>query len=123
MKSFIIFALFVIKAAPCYAHDSNGEIIWHSKKLTWDDFRQDYSKVNNLGHSSKVRWELHCDLIHSSDSGNSKKIAQIWAGFVPKSSWVKPTAIGNEYLLNHEQLHFDLVEFIRKEITKIIRRN
>ena len=78
-----------------------------NRKLTWSDFKGKPNKLsrNEALTDSGMSIGLSCD-------GQSSEVT-IECFFDPKQSWVKDEK--SDYLLAHEQLHFDITElFVRK---------
>lgn len=77
------------------------------RKLTWADFKGKPNRLspNEALTDSGMSIELKCD------GTTSKAIIKCY--YNPKKSWTKSS--DSEYLLAHEQLHFDITElFVRK---------
>jgi hypothetical protein len=88
------------KCADCIPWNEN-------RKLEWSDFKGKPKKAspNEALTDSGMSIELKCD-------GTSAE-AVIKCFFSPSKSWTKST--DSDYLLAHEQLHFDITElFVRK---------
>lgn len=109
-------------------------IVWsETTLLKWEHFRGKQEKSNHEA--------ITCATIYSKYEKASNLIINIRACFIKKESWKKSKSPSN-YLLNHEQKHFDITEIYarklrktltdtpfksetvaRKEIPKIIRNN
>lgn len=91
----------------------NGEIRWSSRPLSWSDFTQ----VTQSRGSFKA--QTYSGIRYSLGERDGKVHVDIEAYFDPKESWVVKGS-NSSYLLNHEQLHFDITELharmLRKEI-------
>ncbi|WP_144283743.1 DUF922 domain-containing protein [Chryseobacterium echinoideorum] len=103
---------------------SAQKIEWkENKKLVWENFR---SKTNNLGSADVVAY-THCgweySVITSSDPKVPVKI-EIQTIFNEDKSWKDDKRI-NDYVLVHEQKHFDIAEIharkLRKEVAAKIK--
>lgn len=104
---FILAVLFGIGSSMAQPKECKECIGWSETKLTWDDFRgkPKKSSPNEALTDSGMSIELKCD-------GTSSK-AVVKCFFNPTRSWTKSK--DSEYLLAHEQLHFDITElFVRK---------
>ncbi|MBW7674390.1 DUF922 domain-containing protein [Chryseobacterium chendengshani] len=93
------------------------------KKLVWNNFK---SKINNQYGKDIVAY-THCGWVYSVvKSSNPKGAAKvnIETVFNEDKSWKDDKRI-NDYVLNHEQKHFDIAEIyarkIRKEIIEKIK--
>lgn len=88
--------------------DCSDCVLWsENRKLTWSDFKgkPKGSSPNEALTDSGMSIELECD-------GTSSR-AVIKCFFNPRKSWTKSK--DSDYLLAHEQLHFDITElFVRK---------
>lgn len=86
------------------------------KKLVWDNFK---SKINNQRGKDIVAY-THCGWVYSVvKSSNPKGSAKINVEtvFNEDKSW-KDTERINDYVLNHEQKHFDIAEIYARKIRK-----
>ena len=94
-------------------------ISWHeSYKLSWSDFKQSLSTQSNavavtasgltFGFSTKKE-----------DSQVISFTTHVHAYFYPEDSWYKPE-LANKYILEHEQLHFDITELHARKFRKSI---
>lgn len=82
---------------------SNEYIKWGDRKLNWDDFSGDIpvdSKFDALTHSA-INLEFEGE-------GHLLKF-NIETIFDPSKSWKKEGV--DKYILNHEQVHFDITEY------------
>lgn len=115
-----LFVLFIIS----FNFFSAQKIEWKDdQKLVWENFR---SKKNNLGGTDVVAY-THCgweySVITSSDPKVPVKI-HIQTIFNEDKSWKDDKRI-NDYVLVHEQKHFDIAEIharkLRKEVAARIK--
>lgn len=100
------------------------KIVWNeNQKLIWDNFK---SKTNNLGGSTVVAY-THCgweySVVTSSDPDIPVKI-DIETVFNEDRSWKDVKRI-SDYVLLHEQKHFDIAEVFarkfRKEVSEKVK--
>ena len=104
----------------CFISFNNEDtLLWHENlKLTWDDFKGEQNVESNavavtasgITFSYKVR------------KANSKIIdftPSVEAHFYPQKSWVK-LELADDYILAHEQLHFDITELHVRKLKKQI---
>ena len=96
-------------------HNCDNCIPWNeNRKLTWSDFKGKPKKLSSSEAltDSGMSIELECD-------GNTST-AVVKSFFNPNKSWTKSE--DSDYLLGHEQLHFDITELfvrkLRKQLTK-----
>lgn len=109
----ITFFIGVFHYAP--AQTSSEKIFWKEDGLTWEDFKAQ-PDLNSPFHANtnaglSYSWGL------KNDNGNIELQYQVLSFFNPNSSWVKPGST-NEYLLKHEQLHFDITELHARKLRK-----
>lgn len=99
-------------------------IYWsENQKLVWDNFK---SKTNNLGGSTVVAY-THCGWEYSATTSSDLKVPvkiAIQTVFNENKSWKDVKRI-NDYVLLHEQKHFDIAEIharkLRKEVSEKIK--
>ena len=84
-----------------------------SRKLTWDDFksRPDNNSTNAALTSSKITFKYSYD----SDKGFNYTIGCL---FEKNGSWGR---VKTDYILSHEQGHFDIAEIYARKLNKIIK--
>jgi hypothetical protein len=85
-------------------------------KLVWDDFQG--RPDNSVDFAALTSSGLGFNMAFSSSSDGETMTINVFCGYSKPESWVKPDK-KTDYLLNHEQHHFDLTyiytqEFIRK---------
>jgi hypothetical protein len=90
------------------------KIFWQEgQKLTWDNFKSPISRKGNpdVAAYTNCGWEFS---VVTSGNPKSPAAIQIKAIFNEDKSWKDVTKI-NDYILLHEQKHFDIAElFVRK---------
>ncbi|MGB0918032.1 MAG: DUF922 domain-containing protein [Flavobacteriales bacterium] len=118
MRLFILSTfIFLLATASGFAQNTCKHCLeWNeNRKLTWADFKGKPNKLsrNEALTDSGMSIGLACD-------DNSSEVT-IRCFFDPKKSWAKDER--SEYLLAHEQLHFDITELfvrkLRKQIDKL----
>ncbi len=121
MKKIIILLLFISKIA--FAQSSSFEndsiLIWNeNRKITWDDFKSQ-NKVHSYERASAVITPGLIAYPNNIEESKIKKV-KIIATVYKNKSWYK---IKEDYILNHEQVHFNITEIyarkFRKELAKI----
>jgi hypothetical protein len=118
MKNLLIFLFFSALSFNIYGQEKNEKIKWDEKRpLKWADFKaepdttNDYSANTNSGMS--YSWN------YSTASGKPVLEHEVFSNFYPNLSWVKDIE-NEEYLLAHEQLHFDISELHARKLRKAI---
>jgi hypothetical protein len=88
---------------------------WSEKQLTWDDFRgKPHTK-------SRVGAITYSGIKYSYEQSGSSLSMKVVATFDPDLSWYnKSTA--NEYVLRHEQLHFDITELYARKLRAALKQ-
>lgn len=107
----LIILCFVLAHVSLFAQSE--KVLWNGKKLKWKDFK---GSVDTSVHNDAITFTT----LEEKYSVNPQKQIHftIAAWFFPRS-WVKP---GKESyrLLEHEQLHFTLVELYARKIRKYL---
>jgi len=88
---------------------SDREIRWSNRPLSWDDFKQ----VSRNGTSFKA--QTYSGIRYSLKDNNGKVYIDVEAYFDQEESWVVRGS-NTGYLLNHEQLHFDITELFARKL-------
>ncbi|MDT0688417.1 DUF922 domain-containing protein [Salegentibacter sp. F188] len=119
MKSLLLtFLLFY--SSFVFAQTEKEKIQWDKNRpLTWNDFRgkpspsKDYKASTNSGMS--ISWSL-------SETGNKVALVdyEVKANFYPDQSWKKEDIRKKDYILAHEQLHFDISELHARKLRKAL---
>ncbi len=105
IKYILAFTAFLLIAA----NVSDREIRWSNRPLTWDDFKP----VSRNASSFKA--QTYSGIRYSLEDRNGKVYIDVEAYFDPEESWVVKGSNTN-YLLNHEQLHFDITELHARKL-------
>ncbi|MDM1555281.1 MULTISPECIES: DUF922 domain-containing protein [Chryseobacterium] len=108
MKLTLVFCLLA-------AHGIFGQkIIWQEEqKLAWDNFKSPVNRRNNPDFAAYTNCGWEYSVVKSSNPKSSVKI-EIKTIFNEDKSWKDVKKI-NDYILLHEQKHFDIAElFVRK---------
>lgn len=95
--------------------ETDSYVYWNSRKLTWDDFSGEVpenSKFSALTHSA-----ISLDFV---GEGISLKFT-IETIFDQSKSWKKKGV--NKYVLNHEQIHFDITEYHARLLRKDLKNH
>ncbi len=121
MKKIITLLLFITKItfAQSSSFENDSILIWNeNRKITWNDFKSQ-NKVHSYEQASAV---MATGLIAYPKNIVASKIKEvkIIATVNKNQSWYK---IKEDYILNHEQMHFNITEIyarkFRKELAKI----
>ncbi|PIF45594.1 uncharacterized protein DUF922 [Chryseobacterium sp. 52] len=118
MKLISLFCLFAV-------HTLFGQkIIWQEdRKLIWDNFKSPVNTKNNPDVAAYTHCGWEYSVVKSSNPRSPVKI-EIAAIFNEERSW-KDTKKMSDYILLHEQKHFDIAELFarkfRKEVAEKIK--
>ncbi len=114
----LFFIYFISISSLVFSQSEDLKIYWSEEtRLTWEDF-QGVPLEKTLFHANtntglSYSWGL---------KGTSQKMElnyKVETFFYPKESWVRPTS-KSEYLLKHEQLHFDISELHARKLRKLL---
>lgn len=106
---FMLSTLFLWDFQP---QESSDTIPWSDEYvLTWDDFQAKPKKGHFAAALSDISFAID---IHSEQND---LVVVVQTFFNPDKSWVKEEG-RNEYLLKHEQCHFDLYEVNARKLRK-----
>ena len=114
MRILLLFSTFLLLSfnAVSQKNKTDGHIKWRDDyKLTWNDFKAKPRKSHYASAMSDVTFSV------SIKSEGNKLYVVIQPSFDPKGSWVKKDD-KTEYLLNHEQIHFDIYELNARKFRK-----
>lgn len=111
-----VFIIFFLLSAECH---EPPVITWtDSYQLSWKDFQG--QPANNSSAvaitASGISFEY---AIKESVFGILNVKTKVSACFYPKESWYKPKLVNN-YILAHEQLHYDITELYARKFRKAI---
>jgi len=86
-------------------------LIWRdNSKLVWDDFKGVPSTSSHYSAESVVT--INCEFYYANDTALDVRVHCV---FKKNLSWVKPNHMSN-YLLKHEQGHFDIGAIYAKQL-------
>ncbi len=113
MKSFFFIVILFI----CISFSGGNESIrWDSKRpLTWDDFKG--KPENGSPYKAMTMSEINIELKTEGDSIQFNVINT----FIQNISWTKEN--NSDYLLKHEQLHFNITEIFARKLRKSIAKS
>ena len=112
----IIATLFILFLSTFSSENDKIRIEWSERdRLSWEDFQgypqgaADYVASTNSGISFSFSY--------SERNGKRDLTYTIKSHFYPKLSWYKPELV-SEYILKHEQAHFDISELYARILRK-----
>lgn len=114
MMKLIIAALLLLVLSPEISEEE--KIIWsEDRKLTWEDFKgtpsgpQDFVASTNSGVSFSFSYKER--------NGVGTINYTVVSNFYPALSWYRPARV-SDYILEHEQMHFDISELCARKLRK-----
>jgi hypothetical protein len=113
--TFISFLKLIVPAQNNSLIDWNAELIdWNAdKKLSWSDFKApiDQSSPNAALTSTIMKYDM-------SYNSNDGLTFHIHCQFDKNTSWVR---VKTDYILSHEQGHFDIAEIYARKFNKALK--
>jgi hypothetical protein len=110
MKILLLF-VFLLGA---FTFINNSFIDWSAeRRLTWDDFKA--RPDNNSPNAALTGTDIRFDFSYSSDKGFQYHIT---CRFDKSKSWGR---VKTDYILSHEQGHFDIAEIYARKLCKALR--
>ncbi|KXH81064.1 DUF922 domain-containing protein [Chryseobacterium kwangjuense] len=105
------------------AHVLSGQkIAWQEdRKLVWDDFKSPVSRKSNPDVAAYTHCGWEYSVVKSTNPKTPVKI-EITAIFNVDKSW-KDVKKMNDYILLHEQKHFDIAELFARKFRKEVAEN
>ncbi len=92
------------------------KIIWtENQKLTWNDFRGKAQPSANFVASTNSGISFHYSFSLKDNNINVEYTVESF--FYPEESWFHPEKV-SEYILKHEQTHFDISELYARILRK-----
>lgn len=114
MKVYFIFFFLVISFS-ANSQNAPHKIFWVQDGLTWNDFKarpvDDSTFDANTNAGLSFSWGL------KNDNGKIELTYEVTSYFNPYLSWVKVDS-DSDYLLKHEQIHFDITELHARKLRK-----
>lgn len=112
---FCFLIISIIFSLSSYSQNEPEKVYWEQDGLSWKDFKAapDHSSRfdANTNAGLSFSWGL------SNENGLMGFTYEVTSYFNPAQSWIKP-ASHTEYLLKHEQLHFDITELHARKLRK-----
>ena len=119
MNKYLLIFFLIVSGKLIFAQDKSEKIKWSTERLlSWKDFRavpdksDSYTANTNSGMS--YTWN------YSTYSGTPVLEYEVISNFYPNRSWVKKEVKDKNYLLGHEQLHFDISELHARKLRKAL---
>ncbi len=114
---FLIFAIFLLLN---FVQQQSDLVLWNAKRpLKFEDFKavqKDTIKIENngmiLGAQSRFKFRFN-----TSQTSNTTPKMEVFVYFDPKDSWM---LLKTETTLEHEQIHFNIVELYARKMRKSI---
>tara|TARA_R110002012_G_scaffold145936_1_gene304253 strand:- start:389 stop:928 length:540 start_codon:yes stop_codon:yes gene_type:complete len=111
------FLLILIFTLPVFAQE-NDKISWNAKEsLSWNDFKA--SPKKHLPYKANTNSGLSFSWNATENSSGIELNYEVGSNFYPNRSWVKEIE-EVDYLLAHEQLHFDITELHARKLRKAL---
>ncbi|MBZ9730328.1 DUF922 domain-containing Zn-dependent protease [Salegentibacter sp. JZCK2] len=116
MKPWLFLLIFVF-AMPVLAQE-NEKVSWNAEKpLNWSDFKA--SPKRHLPYRANTNSGLSFSWNSTESNSGIELNYEIGSNFYPNRSWVKEIE-EVDYLLAHEQLHFDITELHARKLRKAL---
>ncbi|MGM0932436.1 MAG: DUF922 domain-containing protein [Bacteroidota bacterium] len=114
----ILFLILFILAVDSSFSQQQEKIEWmEGQKLTWADFKG--TPKQGVAYEANTNSGISFSWNYSTESGQPVLKYEVVTNFFPQLSWVKEQE-EDEYLLGHEQLHFDISELHARKLRKAI---
>ncbi|MDX1761505.1 MAG: DUF922 domain-containing protein [Christiangramia sp.] len=118
MKDFLAILIILNLSFSVVAQETSEKISWQeSRPLTWADFKADPDNSNS--YSANTNSGISYSWNYSTASGEPILEFEVLSNFYPNRSWVKDIE-DEDYLLAHEQLHFDISELHARKLRKAL---
>lgn len=118
MKSLGLSIFFLAFSVLGFSQKEQEKIQWQQGKLlTWSDFKAEPDNSNS--YSANTNSGISYSWNYSTASGVPVLLHEVFTNFYPNLSWVKEIR-NEEYLLAHEQLHFDISELHARKLREAL---
>jgi len=96
-----------------FSNQDNSLIDWNAaRKLSWSDFKGEAKKEYAAAALTSTNIKIDCGL------SNNKAEYHIRCSFDKNKSWGR---VKNDYILSHEQAHFDIAEIYARKLNKLLK--
>ena len=117
MKTFIAI-VFILSNLISFSQDKGEKLQWQKERpLTWEDFKATPEESNS--YSANTNSGISYTWQYSTASGKPVLEHEVFSNFYPNLSWVKEIQ-DEEYLLAHEQMHFNISELHARKLRKAL---
>lgn len=118
MRNIIVILFIVLFSYNSFSQEQEEKIKWQENKpLSWDDFKASPDETNS--YSANTNSGISYAWNYSTASGKPVLQFEVYSNFYPQRSWVKDIE-DEDYLLAHEQLHFDISELHARKLRKAL---
>ena len=118
MKRILLLIFSLLSGSGLFSQESDDKIKWREDRpLTWEDFQAEPDTT--ISYSANTNSGISYGWNYSTASGEPVLDHEVFTNFYPKRSWVKNIE-NEEYLLAHEQLHFDISELHARKLRKAL---
>lgn len=118
MRINLLYFCFLIFFVPGYSQQEQEKVEWREgSKLSWEDFQAEPD--SSLSYSANTNSGISYSWNYSTSTGKPVLEHEVYAYFYPERSWVK-NEDADEYLLAHEQLHFDISELYARKLREAL---
>lgn len=114
MKIYFLFFLLILSNKGFSQYDPD-KLQWEPDGLTWEDFKAPASKESKFDANTNAGLSFSWGL--KNDNGVIEFTYKVKSYFNPYLSWVR-IGSDHDYLLKHEQLHFDITELHARKLRK-----
>lgn len=114
----LVFLILAFNSLLITAQQKKEKIAWdHNRLLSWSDFKAKPEILSSFTANTNSGIGYGWD--YSTESGSPEFSYTVSCNFYPNLSWVKKPA-DPQYLLAHEQLHFDISELHARKLNKAL---
>lgn len=118
MKSTWLLICYLFFFSAIWAQEQE-KIKWQQERqLTWQDFKAEPDTT--LSYSANTNSGISYTWNYSTATGVPILEHEVFTNFYPNKSWVQKDIHDKNYLLKHEQLHFDISELHARKLRKAL---
>lgn len=108
----------IVYSLNSFSQERKEKIRWQEDRpLSWEDFKAEPD--DSTSYSANTNSGITYNWDYSTATGRPVLNHEVSSNFYPKLSWVKDVE-DKEYLLAHEQLHFDISELHARKLRKAL---